>query len=79
MAITALSGRSWLILAVMPLVITIVAMNPQAVEKNPKLQPTSRSTVSATRKIGMPTAQATYRARQGKVAFGGPSQTASTR
>jgi hypothetical protein len=63
----------------MSLVIAIVATNPQAVEKNPKLQPTRRSTVNERRKIGMPTAQATYRARQGKVAFGGPSQTASTR
>jgi hypothetical protein len=66
-------------LAVINLVITIVPMKPQAVEKNPKEMPIIRSMVNATRKIGIPTAQATYRARQGKVAFGGPSQTASTR
>jgi hypothetical protein len=56
---TAPRGRSWLILAVINRVITIVPMKPQAVEKKPKDTPIDRSTVNATRKIGIPIAQAT--------------------
>ncbi len=73
------SGRSWLILAVMNLVMTMVMTKAQAVEKKPKLKPICRSTVNTSRNTGTPTPQATYLARHGKVAFGGPSHTASTR
>ncbi|KFU79449.1 hypothetical protein BB31_19785 [Amycolatopsis lurida NRRL 2430] len=58
-AATAPSGRSWLILAVINRVITIVATKAQAVEKNPKPQPAHRSTVSTSRKTGIPTSHAT--------------------
>ncbi|AUI63731.1 hypothetical protein BKN51_39980 [Amycolatopsis sp. BJA-103] len=56
---TAPSGRSWLILDVINLVITIVATKAQAVEKNPKLQPAHRSAVSTSKKTGIPTSHAT--------------------
>ncbi len=79
MAITAPSGRSWLIRAVMNLVSTMVMTKAHAVVKNVKPKPIWRSTVSTTRNTTMPTPQATYRTRHGKVARGGPSQTASTR
>jgi hypothetical protein len=59
MVTTAPRGRSWLILAVINLVIAIVPMKAQAVEKNPKEMPIIRSMVNAIRKIGIPTAQAT--------------------
>ncbi len=57
----------------------MVMTNAHAVEKKPKPMPICRSMPSTARKTGMPTPHATYRARHGKVAFGGPSQTASTR
>jgi hypothetical protein len=56
---TAPRGRSWLIFEVINLVITIVPMKAHAVEKKPNEMPIIRSTVSATRKIGIPTAHAT--------------------
>ncbi len=53
--------------------------SPQAVEKNPKPIPNWRSTPSTSRNTTMPTPHDTYRVRHGNVAFGGPSQTESTR
>jgi hypothetical protein len=41
--------------------------------------PNWRSMPRTTRNITVPTPHATYRARQGNVALGGPSHTASTR
>nr|BFF00665.1 hypothetical protein GCM10020241_23400 [Streptoalloteichus tenebrarius] len=76
---TADSGRSWLIRAQMIFVRTIVMTRAHAVEKKLNPMPIRRSTVSTSRKTAMPTPQATYRTRQGNVALGGPSQTASTR
>jgi hypothetical protein len=76
---TAPSGRSWLIREQMSLVSTIVSTTAQATVKNPKPKPTARSPVSTRMNMRMPTPQATYRARHGKVALGGPSHTASTR
>jgi hypothetical protein len=76
---TAPSGRSWLIREQMSLVSTTVAITAHATVKKPNPKPTARSPVRTSTNTRMPTPQATYLARQGKVAFGGPSQTASTR
>ncbi len=79
MVSTAPNGRSWLIFDVMTRVSAMVMTNAHAVEKNPNPMPICRSTASTTRNSGMPTPQATYRARHGNVALGGPNHTASTR
>jgi hypothetical protein len=76
---TAPSGRSWLIRDPMNLVSTTVMISAHATVKKPKLKPTARSPVRTSRNTRIPTPHETYLARQGKVAFGGPSQTASTR
>jgi hypothetical protein len=76
---TAPSGRSWLIREQISRVSTIVATNAHAKVKKPTLKPMNRSTARDSTNTRIPTPQATYLARQGKVALGGPSQTASTR
>jgi hypothetical protein len=79
MVSTAVSGRSWLIREQMNLVSTTVMTRPQAIVKKPNPKPMARWMLNTMKKTRMPTPHATYRARHGKVAFGGPSQTASTR
>ncbi len=76
---TAVSGRSWLIREPISRVSRMVISNAHPVEKKLKPMPSWRSTATTTRNTTIPTPQATYRARQGNVALGGPSQTASTR
>jgi len=60
-------------------VMTTVMISAHATVKKPMSKPMNRSTPNTTKNTRMPTPQATYLARQGKVALGGPSQTASTR
>ncbi len=77
--VTAPRGRSASIREQINLVPTIAIITAHAVEKNPNPKPSLRSINRTSRNATIPTPHATYLARHGNVAFGGPSQTASTR